>query len=58
MTTCQLTKIEQCDGYFRSYYLTTFNDGTQKTERLIIGAIDAAKLSTEYNVAIQNAAYQ
>lgn len=58
MTTCQLTKIEQCDGYFRSCYLTTFNDGTQKTERLIIGAVDAAKLSTEYNVAIQKAAYQ
>lgn len=43
MTTCQLTKIEQCDGYFRSYYLTTFNDGTQKTERLIIGAIRDAR---------------
>ena len=54
-TTCQLTKIEQCDGYFRSYYLTTFSDGTQRNESLIIGAADAAKLSDRYNIAIQKA---
>lgn len=55
-TTCQLTKIEQHEGYFKSHYLTTFRDGTQKTESLIIGPADATKLSDRYGIAIHKAA--
>ena len=55
MTTCQLTKIEECDGFFRAYYLTVSN-GVADESCLIVGATDAVKLANQYGLCIHSAA--